>query len=93
MKERHEKSKLVRNQRKLETTSSSLQATKRQYTTMDARLRNMESEYAQAVRDFNATDAALKNRIRQVYKNQRTGMFELLLTAKDLNAFLDIVYF
>ena len=28
----------------------------------------------------------MRRRIRQVYKNQRTGMFQLILTAKDLNS-------
>ena len=35
----------------------------------------------------------MKNRIRQVFKNQRRGMFELILSAKDLNGLLDVIYF
>ena len=93
IKENKEKSKLVRNQKKLESTSTTLQVSKKQYTTIDNRLKALENEYAQSLSEFNKTDAQLKNRIRQVFKNQRTGMFELLLSAKDLNAFLDIVYF
>lgn len=93
LKENHEKSKLVRNQRKLESTANNLEASKRQYSTIDARLRSMEDEYRQSLNDFNKTDAQLKTRIRQVFKTQRTGMFELLLSAKDLNSFLDFVYF
>ena len=93
LKENHEKSKLVRNQRKLENTSNTLEASKRQYNTIDSRLQALQAEYAAASNDFNKTDAQLKTRIRQVFKNQRTGMFELLLSAKDLNSFLDFVYF
>lgn len=93
LKENTEKSKLVRNQRKLETTANTLEASKKQYSTIDSRLKSMEAEYAQSISEFNKTDAQLKNRIRQVFKNQRTGMFELLLSAKDLNSFLDFVYF
>lgn len=93
IKENKEKSKLVRNQKKLESTSTTLQASKKQYTTIDNRLKALENEYSQSLSEFNKTDAQLKNRIRQVFKNQRTGMFELLLSAKDLNAFLDVVYF
>ncbi|MBQ1612313.1 MAG: peptidoglycan DD-metalloendopeptidase family protein, partial [Alphaproteobacteria bacterium] len=43
--------------------------------------------------EFNATDAAIKSRIRHVFKMQRVGMFDLLFKAKDLNSMLDTVYF
>lgn len=93
IKENQEKNKLVKNQRKLENTSSNLQASKRQYSDMDSKLKNMEIEYNNSVTEFNKVDAQLKNRIRQVYKNQRRGMFELILSAKDLNSLLDVIYF
>ncbi len=93
VKEQQEKSKLVRNQRKLETTASNLEASKQKYSTMDAKLREMEDKYAVASREFNNVDALIKNRIRHVYKTQRTGMFDLIFKAKDLNAMLDVIYF
>lgn len=93
VREQQEKSKLVSNQRKLETTSSNLQASKQKYSTMDAKLQDMERKYNEATREFNKTDVAIKNRIRQVYKNQRTGMFDLIFKARDLNDMLDIIYF
>ncbi len=91
--EQREKSKLVNNQKKLETTSSNLEASKQRYSNMDAKLRDMENKYASATREFNNYDATIKNRIRQVYKTQRTGMFDLIFKAKDLNAMLDVIYF
>jgi len=93
VKEQQEKSKLVKNQRRLETTSSNLQASRQKYSSMDAKLQDMERKYAVANREFNNVDAAMKNRIRHVYKTQRTGMFDLIFKAKDLNAMLDTIYF
>lgn len=91
--ENAEKNKLHNNQRKLEAASNNLQTSKNQYTTVEVQLRQVESDLAVATGEFNAIDAKLKNRIREVFKSQRTGMFELILSAKDLNSFLDIIYF
>ncbi len=88
-----EKNKLYKNQQKLETTHSNLATTKTQYSEIENRLTKMQIELSKAQTDFNNVDAQLKNRIRQVFKNQRLGMFELILSAKDLNALLDVVYF
>ena len=93
VREQQEKSKLVRNQRKLETAASNLEISKQRYSSMDAKLKEMEEIYAVANREFNNVDALIKNRIRQVFKSQRTGMFDLIFKAKDLNAMLDIIYF
>ncbi len=91
--ENAEKSKLVKNQRKLETTSNDLQASKNQYNNIESQLNQLESQLASATSEFNSIDAQLKQRIRQVFKSQRTGMFELILSAKDLNSLLDVIYF
>lgn len=93
LKENQEKSKLVRNQRKKEQNQANLEASKRQYSDIDSRLQSMEAEYNQSVAEFNKVDTQMKNRIRQVFKNQRRGMFELILSAKDLNGLLDVIYF
>lgn len=88
-----EKNKLYKNQQKLENTHTTLANSKAQYNSLQNQLSKMETELARAQTDFNNTDAQLKNRIRQVFKTQRLGMFELILSAKDLNALLDVVYF
>lgn len=93
LKENQEKSKLVRNQRKKEENQANLNASKRQYSDMDNKLRAMEAEYNKSIAEFNNVDTQMKNRIRQVYKTQRRGMFELILSAKDLNSLLDVIYF
>ncbi len=91
--ENAEKSKLVKNQRKLENTSNDLQASRNQYNNVENQLNQLEIQLANATSEFNTVDARLKQRIRQVFKAQRTGMFELILSAKDLNSLLDVIYF
>ncbi|MBQ8168942.1 peptidoglycan DD-metalloendopeptidase family protein [bacterium] len=88
-----EKNKLYKNQKKLETTTNNLQISKSQYNDAESQLKKMERELSVATAEFNSMDSLLKDRIRQVFKSQRTGMFELILSAKDLNSFLDIIYF
>lgn len=88
-----EKNKLYKNQQKLETTHSTLASTQARYNEIENKLSRMQVELSRAQSDFNNVDAQLKSRIRQVFKNQRLGMFELILSAKDLNALLDVVYF
>lgn len=88
-----EKNKLYKNQQKLEQASSSLQYSKNQYSSLENQLAQMERELTASVAEFNNANIQMRKRIRQVYKNQRTGMFQLILTAKDLNSLLDVVYF
>jgi len=91
--EKAEKSKLSKNQRKLEQASNSLQHSQKQYSTLEAQIAQLERDLTSSVAEFNNANAGMRRRIRQVYKNQRTGMFELIFTAKDLNSLLDVVYF
>ena len=91
--EKAEKNKLFKNQQKLETTSGNLQASKARYNTVESELNRLERELSKATADFNNTDIQIKNRLRQIFKSQRTGMFELILSAKDMNSFLDVIYF
>ncbi len=88
-----EKNKLYKNQQKLEQTSNNLQQSKNKYSTLEGQLAQMERDLNASVAEFNQANVDMRKRIRQVYKNQRTGMFQLILTAKDLNTLLDVVYF
>ena len=88
-----EKNKLYKNQQKLEQASTNLQVTKSRYSSLEVQLAQMEKELSASVAEFNNANVQMRKRIRQVYKNQRTGMFQLILTAKDLNSLLDVVYF
>ena len=60
---------------------------------LESQLSKMERDYAQSVADYNAQNSKMKGHIRQVYKQQRRGMFELLFLAQDLNELLDTIYF
>ena len=91
--EKLEKSKLSQNQRKLEKASLGLQVSRRQYSSLESQLAQMERELDNSIRQFNTANVQMRSRIRQVYKHQRKGMFELIFSAKDLNSLLDVIYF
>lgn len=91
--EKNEKSKLSKNQRKLEQASSNLQTSQKRYASLEAQLAQMEREFSQSIAQFNNANTQMRKRIRQVYKNQRTGMFQLIFSAKDLSSLLDVIYF
>jgi len=88
-----ETNKLYKNQQKLEVTSSTLQSSKQQLSTTKDKLGSLNSDLSKSLADFSEIDFQMKRRIRQIYKSQRKGFFELLLTAQDFNSFLDRVYF
>lgn len=88
-----EKTKLYKNQQKLEEASTNLQKSKNQYASMESQLLVMERDYKNTVAQFNEANVKMRQRIRQIYKNQRTGMFQLIMTSKDLNSLLDVFYF
>ena len=87
--EKLEKNKLYKNQQRLEQASTNLENSKTQYSNMESQLTQMERELNRSVSEFNNANAGMRKRMRQVYKNQRRGMFELIFTAKDLNSLLD----
>lgn len=88
-----ERNKLNQNQQKLEYAQVRLQATTAQYNTLTANLSSMENQLNKAINDFREMDIQMKSRIRQIYKHQRTGMFESIMTSPDINTLLDTIYF
>lgn len=88
-----ETNKLYKNQQKLEATYTDLATTKKQYSTAQGKLTSLESNLSSALEDFSNIDFQMRRRIRQIFKNQRKGFFELLLSAQDFNTFLDRLYF
>ncbi len=93
LKLRNEKNKLSNNQQKLERAHQELQATTMRYNALVSNLASMETQLNNAITEFRSIDAAMKERIRQVYKHQRTGMFELILSAKNVNTLMDMFYY
>ena len=88
-----EKNKLYKNQQRLEQASNNLQYSQNQYASLERQLAQMERDMSVSVAEFNTANTKMRTRIRQVYKHQRKGMFQLIFTAKDLNSLLDVVYF
>lgn len=88
-----ETNKLYKNQQRLEATYSDLASSKQQYSTTQGRLDTLESDLSKAMGDFSDMDFQMRRRVRQIFKKQRKGFFELLLSAQDFNTFLDRIYF
>lgn len=88
-----ETNKLYKNQQKLEATSNDLQESKQQYSDTQEKYNKLQQNLSKSLAEFSEIDFQMKRRIRQIFKNQRRGFFELLLSAQDFNTFLDRVYF
>ncbi len=88
-----ETNKLYKNQQKLEKNTVNLENTKKDYTDAQNKLTSLRGDLSKAVGDYSAIDYKMRRRIRQIYKSQRSGFFELLLSANDFNTFLDRMYF
>ena len=88
-----ETNKLYKNQERLDQTSSDLESSKAQYTNAETKLSSLESNLSVSLAQFSKIDAEMKSKIRRIFKTQRKGFFELLLSSQDFNSFLDRVYF
>ncbi len=93
LKLRSERNKLSNNQQRLENAQMKLQSTTRQYNALVSNLASMELQLNNAIAEFKEIDIQMKGRIREAYKHQRSGMFELLLSSSDINSLLDTIYF
>lgn len=88
-----ETNKLYKNQQKLEVTATSLTTSKQQFSSAQTQLTSLEANLSTAMADFSKIDFQMRRRVRQIFKNQRRGFFELLLSSADFNTFLDRIYF
>ena len=88
-----ETNKLYRNQQKLETAQKSLKTTKKQYQNAEEQLANAQRNLDSVMGEYSTVEFQSKNRIRQIYKKQRKGIFQLLLSTTDINTFLDRIYY
>lgn len=91
--EKLESGKLYNNQRKLENTQNSLVRTQRDYNRKLNQLNNMKAQKTIAEAEYIQIYDGIKKRIRQIYKTQRKGFFELLLTSNDINTFIDRIHY
>ena len=88
-----ETNKLYKNQKRLENATKSLDTTKKQYKSAESHLAEAQRNLENVMSEYSATEFQSKNRIRQIFKKQRKGMFQLLLATTDINTFLDRIYF
>ncbi|MBS4759625.1 MAG: peptidoglycan DD-metalloendopeptidase family protein [Clostridium sp.] len=88
-----ETNKLYKNQQKLENAQKNLNTTKKQYQSAEQQLSEAEKNLNATMQDYSETEFQSKNRIRQIFKKQRKGMFQLLLSTTDINTFLDRIYY
>lgn len=88
-----ETNKLYKNQQRLENAKKSLTTTKQQYQSAQEQLAVVEKNLDAVLSDYSTIEFQSKNRIRQIYKKQRKGLFQLLLSTTDINTFLDRIYF
>ena len=93
LKLKKERNKLNNNQQKLEKAQVQLRTSTQRYNSLMANLNSMERQLNAAIIEFKNIDSEMKSRIRQVYKHQRYGMFELILSANDVNSLMDMFYF
>lgn len=93
LKLRKEHNKLSNNQQKLEKAQKDLKSTTQRYNSLVSNLSTMEKQLSIAIAEFKNIDAEMKSRIRQVYKHQRVGMFELILSTTDVNTLMDMFYY
>jgi murein DD-endopeptidase MepM/ murein hydrolase activator NlpD len=91
--EKVESGKLYNNQRKLETTQNTLVTTQNECTRKLNELNRMKARKSIAETEYITIYAGIKSRIRQIYKTQRQGFFELLLTSNDINMFIDRLHY
>lgn len=88
-----ETNKLYKNQQRLENAQKTLTTTKKQYKSAEEQLSEAERNLNATMLDYSAAEFQTKNRIRQIYKKQRKGLFQLLLSTTDINTFLDRIYY
>ncbi len=91
--EKIETNRLYKNQQKLESAQHSLQKNKKQKTNAENEVRNLESKLEVLLAEHRKHLSYTQKRIVQIFKHKRNSYIEFLLNSKDINAFLDRLYF
>lgn len=91
--EKIETNKLYRNQKRLEQTEQGLYYNKQQYKSAQEELYTLQIQLENALRNYRAQQYATNKRINQIFKTKRKNYVEFLLSAKNINDFLDRIYF
>lgn len=91
--EKIETNKLYRNQRKLERNEQTLSESKNQYESAQQKIASLEAELAALTHDYENLKSATNKRIVQIFKTKRKNYVEFLLSSRNVNNFLDRLYF
>lgn len=91
--EKIETNKLYKNQQKLEYAQHNLQKNKKQYTSVQIEVNNLERKYEALWNEHKKHLTYTKKRIIQIFKHKRNNYIDFLLSSEDINAFLDRLYF
>ena len=91
--EKMESGKLYNNQRRLETTRNSLAYTQKECEKKLNQLTRMKAQKTIAEIEYIKIYDGIKLRIQQIYKTQRKGFLELLLTSGNVNMFFDRLHY
>lgn len=91
--EKIETNKLYSNQQRLERTEQNLNDVQEKYTNAAKKVVNLENELDDVLKGYRELKDATSKRIVQIYKIQRKNYVEFLLSAKDINHFLDRLYY
>lgn len=91
--EKIETNKLYSNQQKLERTEQTLTQSKERYDYTQKEMIDLEAQLEDVLRDYKELKNSTNKRIIQIYKTQRKNYVEFLLASKDINNFLDRLYF
>ena len=91
--ENQEANKMYRNQQKLEKNERELQYSQKKYSDAKTKLDSLEYKLSAAKNQYSRGEAVAKYRIRQMYMKERTGLFILILSAENINSFIDRIYY
>lgn len=93
MLEHRETNKLYQNQLRLEKTSKKLTFSKDRYDDTKNKLAKTEYEFNKLIQEYSIYEFNARNRIRKIYKKERNGLLEFLLSSENFSDFLDRIYF
>jgi len=91
--EKIEIGRLYKNQQKLENAERTLQKSERQYNNAKNEMSRLEHELDKVLVEYKVHLGYTKRRLVQMYKHKRNSYIEFLLSANDINTFLDRLYF
>lgn len=88
-----EKNKLYSNQLKKEKAENDLKYSKAKYENTKSKLEEIEAELQELTGSYNVQEFRVRNRLKQMYKKRNHGIFELILSAQNINDLLDRIYY